>query len=148
MQDAVAGVQYTDRNQRALPFSACSMNKQPRQLASITPYTRSITLYLASSMGDWQMATALRMQAHPSSKTFAVKPPLGKPWSVSASYSPPSSPYTALLSPLVRAHSVILYTHSFIPRSPSPVATCRMSCCLGWQGMDDACQCFPGPTIG
>ncbi len=52
-------------------------------------------------------AIALKMQVHALIQDITVKPPLGKPWSVSALYSPPSSPYTALLSPLVRAHLVL-----------------------------------------
>ncbi len=84
------------RNQRAVLFSTWQT-----ALTTCFYHTRSIILL---STGD---AIALKMQVHALIQDITVKPPVGKPWSVSALYSPPSRPHTARLSPLVKAYLVV-----------------------------------------
>jgi len=82
-----------------------------------------------------------------------------RPWSVSALYSPPSRSLYSSFIPNVRAPTLVdLSTRSMLPvhndvsRSTydslqvtiHPLHLLRR---LGWQGMGDASQCFPGPTL-
>jgi len=82
-------------NQPAVLFSTVPINKQPRRFASITLNLSSCLVSSMESCNRACYAGTRLIQDMLSSHLW------GKPWSVSALYYPPLSPYTALLSPIM-----------------------------------------------